>query len=84
MLDRRHLRVLTLQEVELTGRHVEAHEVEAAGGSAASSLHRWLAGGQTLQHAAFASSVQAEDQNLAFPTLLFLLQAHNSVKVITV
>lgn len=68
---------LTLQEVELTGRCVETHKVEAAGGLAASSLSRRLPGGQTLQHAAFPGSVQTEDQDLTLPTLLFLLQAEN-------
>lgn len=76
-LTSRNKRSLTLQEVELTGGGVEAHEVEAAGGPAAASLSRWLPGGQSLQHAALPSPVQTEDEDLALPTLLFLLQAEN-------
>lgn len=64
---------LTLQEVQLAGRDVEADEVEAPGGSAASSLSRRLADAQTLQHAALAGSVQAEDQDLPLPAVLLLL-----------
>lgn len=66
-------RGLTLQEVQLTGRDVEAHEVEAAGGAAASSLSCRLAGGQALQHAALAGSVQPQDQDLTLPAVLLLL-----------
>ena len=73
----RNKRSLTLQEVELTGGGVEAHEVEAAGGSAAASLSRRLPGGQTLQHAALPGSVQTEDEDLPLPTLLFLLQVES-------
>lgn len=73
----RNKKRLTLQEVELTGGGVQAHEVEAAGGPAAASLSRRLAGGQTQQHAALPSSVQAQDQNLPLPTLLFLLRAED-------
>lgn len=63
---------LTLQEVQLTGGGVEAHEVEAAGGPAAASLSRPAPGGQTLQHAALPGPVQAEDQDLPLPALLLL------------
>lgn len=41
-------RGLTLQEVELAGGGVEAHEVEAAGGPADAFLSRWLPRSQTL------------------------------------
>lgn len=64
---------LTFQEVELTGRYVEAHEVEAAGGPAASPLGYRLPGGQTLQNAALAGSIQTEDQDLTPLALLFFL-----------
>lgn len=73
----RNKRSLTLQEVELTGGGVEAHEVKAAGGSAAASLSRRLPGGQTLQHAALPGSVQTENEDLPLPTLLFLLQVES-------
>lgn len=62
-----------LQEVELAGGGVEAHEVEAAGGPAATPLTRCLPGGQTLQHAALPGPVQTQDQDLTLPTLLLLL-----------
>lgn len=81
MLDLSSQRSLTLQEVELTGRCVEAHEVETAGGPTASSPSRRLPGGQTLQHAALAGSVQTEDQDLTRPALLFLLQAEDEAKM---
>lgn len=68
---------LTLQEVQLTRRGVQAHEVEAAGRPAAPPLgrHCGFAGGQTLQHAALPGPVQSQDQNLAPPKVLLLLQA---------
>jgi len=69
---------LTLQEVELAGGGVEAHEVEAAGGPAATPLTRCLPGGQTLQHAALPGPVQTQDQDLTLPTLLLLLQVQHT------
>lgn len=68
-------RILTLQEVELTGGGVETHKVEATGGPASASLSCWLPRGQTLQHTALSSPVQTENQDLALSTLLLLLRA---------
>lgn len=69
---------LTLQEVQLTGGDVEAHEVEAAGGPAAAPLSCRLPGSQTLQHAALPGPVQTEDQDLALATLLLLLPGQSA------
>lgn len=71
-------RGLTLQEVQLTGGGVQAHEVEPAGRPAPPPLGRRLPGGQTLQHAALPGAVQTQNQNLTLPVLLLLLRAENS------
>lgn len=61
---------LTLQEVQLAPRSVDAHEVEASGGAAAPRVPRPV---EDLQSPAFAGSIQAQDKHLLFVALLLLL-----------